>query len=223
VRCGIPLAATPHVCKPIAVNENAQRAYAYALIAAMLRRPADRALLDGIARSVAPLPAPGACLRAWERMRLAAEGAEPATVAQDHAALSGRGGNGGPPPVSQPLLPLRARAYFDAHAAVSARRARNVLGLPPPLQGADEDALHALCEDMQHLLHTPALGGDAACAFFMQQLAPWGLPAMDDLHERSRAPLHRALASWAAAFFELESARCAGQAGTEAAAAASRL
>jgi TorA maturation chaperone TorD len=210
-------------CLDAAVNENAERADAYALIAAILRRPADRALLAAITRSVAPLPATGEFLRAWERMRLAAESTEPASVAQDHAALSGQSANGGPPPSSPPLLPLRARTYLDAQAAASARRARHALGLPPPLQGADDDALHALCEDMQHLLRDHALPADAACAFFMQQLAPWALAAMDDLHERSRAPLHRALAGRAATFFELETARCAGYADAAVGDRASRL
>jgi TorA maturation chaperone TorD len=205
------------------VSENAQRAYAYALIAAMLRRPADRTLLEAIARSVAPLPVRGLFLQAWERMRLAAESTEPATVAQDHAALCGQSANGGPPPALPPVLPLRARAYLDAQTAAVARRARNALGLPPPLQGADDDALHALCEDMHHLLRDPAVPADAACAFFMQQLSHWAVAAMDDLHERSRAPLHRALASWAAAFFELETQRCATHAAADAADRASRL
>jgi hypothetical protein len=187
---------------------DAERAQTYGLIAGLLSQPADRALLQLVARTATPLAAGGRFDAVWERLRLAALGSDPVIVARDHELLFDAHQEGGP------RVDLRARAYRDGPVLRTLLDDLATCGLEARVGHGDEDRLHALCEDMQWLLDTESPLPPAQrwqYRFFDRHLAPWYATALRDLHDASDTPFYRALADTALAFLDFEALTGAGE------------
>jgi TorA maturation chaperone TorD len=178
-----------------------ERAQTYGLVAGLLSQPADRGLLDLVARSATPLATTGRFERLWSQLRLAAAASDPDTVAREHLRLFDARQPGGP------RVDLRASVYRGSEALQRLRVDRRASGLDGRPSRGDADRLHALCEDMQWLLQAESALAPAQrwqYRFFERHLAPWYAPALADMKAASHTPFHAALAETALAFLDLE-------------------
>ncbi|HEY8608048.1 MAG TPA: molecular chaperone TorD family protein [Noviherbaspirillum sp.] len=193
---------------PLAPEDQA-RADLYALIATLLLKPPDAALLTALAAADA-LPAADAdhaLDQAWEEMVLAAGLLPPDAVRDEFDALFISVGM----PALNPYGSRYLTGFMMERPLASLRDDLRVLGLTRAAGVAEaEDHLGAVCEAMRVLI-----GGTHGASrqplgtqrtFFTRHLAPWYARCLDDIREAQAACFYRHVARFARAFLDVEAA-----------------
>jgi TorA maturation chaperone TorD len=199
----IPAGSEPLPLPP----EEQARADLYALIASLLLRAPDAALLSALA-GAGPLhtqQADSALGPAWETLRQSASLLNAEAVQQEFDALFISIGT---PPIN-PYGSYYLAGFMMEKPLAALRGELALLGLARrPGVGEPEDHLGALCEVMRLLI----AGGDGVPAraiqdqrrFFIAHISPWYERCLDDIRKAREASFYRHVADFAQAFFEIE-------------------
>ena len=175
------------------------RAEEYGLLAALIARPPDRALLDDLARMAGDATALGA---AHARLAAAAREADPAAVAREHFGLFVGVGRGEVLPFGSYYRTgfLNDRPLAELRADLARLGIERSPGVHDP-----EDHVAILCDVMAGLA-TGAFDAppDAERAFFERHLEPWAERFFADLERAAGARFYRAVGGLGAVFMAIE-------------------
>ncbi|MDB5838676.1 MAG: hypothetical protein JWQ23_628 [Herminiimonas sp.] len=187
--------------------EDQARADLYALIATLLLRPPDAALLSALAAADSlHSTQPGHPLdQAWEQLILAAALMDGTVIQDEFDALFISVGT---PPVN-PYGSHYLTGFMMEKPLAALRDDLRMLGLARTVGvGEPEDHLGALCEAMRILIdgtqgaaRQPA---EVQKAFFIKHIAPWYSRCVDDIRNADGANFYRHVATFTQAFFEVE-------------------
>lgn len=202
--------ATPQVfagiAPPLPAEEQA-RADLYALMASLLLRPPDAALLAALAAadSLHSMQADNPLDAAWERLVAAAGLVDAEAVREEFDALFISIGT----PQINPYASAYLAGFMMEKPLAALREDLAALGLArSPGSGECEDHLGALCEAMRLLI--TGVPGNAPQSlqqqrrFFMKHLAPWYARALDDIRRAEGANFYKNVADFCQAFIEIE-------------------
>lgn len=199
------VAGLPGAEPAVVVAETArQRIDVYGLLAALMRRPPDAALLARLAFLEVTDPAPDEAplAAAWRGLRGAARDADPAAVDDEfHAIFIGLGRGEVLPYASWYLSgALMDRSLVALRSDLARLAITRVDGNREP-----EDHASALCEAMV-LLADPAGGVDIAGQrnFFLMHIAPWMGRLFRDIDAANSARFYRPVAALGSAFLAFE-------------------
>lgn len=186
------------------LEEEQARADWYALLARLLLRPPDAALLaglSGLAQTQRQSDAGGtlALPRAWHALCVAA-----ACSPQDIGSQFDRLFVGVTLPEVNPYASLYLAGYLNEKPLAALRHTLSELGLARRIGVRDmEDHLGALCETM-HLLVDAARPAEVQRAFFDAYIGSWYGACLDDLRGAAGPGFYGALAELADAFLSIE-------------------
>jgi TorA maturation chaperone TorD len=176
----------------------ASRGDSYALLASLLWRAPDSAMLQRLA---VPPTAQGELAKARAALAEAAASADPVAVAREHFALFiGVGGSELTPYASYYLTGfLHERPLADLRADL--RR----LGLSAaPGLGEPEDHLAFLCEVMAALIRGGNIAAIDEAAFFARHLQPWARRCFHDMENCPSARFYRPVGRLGRLIMEIE-------------------
>jgi TorA maturation chaperone TorD len=182
-------------------REQQYRAGAYGLLASLLARPPDQAMLDWVSGFASVDQNGGEMALSMSMLGLAASRCRPEAIEDEYHALFIGLGRGELVPygswyltgflMERPLGRLR-----DDLAALGLQR--------DPAVHEPEDHVAALCEVMR-LLIGDAVDHDRQSHFFNTHLAAWSKRFFGDLSEAGSAVFYRAVGRFGVAYMELES------------------
>ena len=183
---------------PVLDDIDAGRVRIYALLAALLWRAPDAALLAGLARPPAPEGEIGAALAALAEQ---AASTSPADAEREHFNLfTGVGGGEMLPYASYYLTGfLHERPLADLRDDLRALRLLRAEHLAEP-----EDHIAFVCEVMAGLIGRDAAPDDAA--FFARHLQPWARGFFKDLETHPSARFYRPVGRLGRVVMEIEAA-----------------
>lgn len=189
-------------------QEDQARSDLYALCASLLLRSPDSALLSAVANADSlrtqqdgqPLD------QAWEKLVLAAGLIDVDAVKEEFDALFISIGT----PLVNPYASHYLSGFMHEKPLAALRDDLRVLGLERVRGIAEsEDHLGALCEVMRILIAGTSGASrrplETQKNFFIRHIAPWQERCLDDIRDAACANFYRHVATFAAAFFEVES------------------
>jgi TorA maturation chaperone TorD len=184
----------------VLTSEDQERADLYGLLAALLLRP-DAALVAALA-ALPPGGTPDDELaRPWNALLDAAARLGPAAL-DEHARLFVAAGT----PRFNPYRCYYLDGWLMDKPLAQLRDELRALGLQRAPGATElEDHLGALCETMRVLIAS-GRPPQVQQAFFAGHIAPWSTRCLHDIHDAPDADFYRAVAAFALAFLERESA-----------------
>lgn len=181
-------------------EDQALRADIYALLAALLRDAPNEQLLE-LLRTLETDPQQNNELQlGWQMLKMAAQRATPAEVAEEYLPLFIGIGQGQVTPFASWYL---TGSIMEA-PLIELRRDLKLLGFERSEEHKEpEDHIAALCEVMSLLIQQGA-SEERQATFFHRHLAPWAEALCSDVQQASSAVFYQAVATLALAFFQRE-------------------